>query len=65
MKEIYENYTSIVIFLHILAAVIWVGGMITIKIAVHPSLQSIDDTKIKLGKTIDKVPKHLYINGIK
>jgi len=52
MKEIYENYTSIVIFLHILAAVIWVGGMITIKIAVHPSLQSIDDTKIKLGKTL-------------
>lgn len=52
MKEIYENYTSIVIFLHILAAVVWVGGMIAIRVAVHPALQSIDDVKIKLGKNL-------------
>jgi uncharacterized membrane protein len=55
MKEIYENYTSIVIFLHILAAVVWVGGMIAIRFAVHPALQSIDDVKIKLGKTLQIV----------
>jgi len=55
MKDIYENYTSIVIFLHILAAVVWVGGMIAIKIAVHPALQSIDDAQIKLGKTLQIV----------
>lgn len=55
MQYIYENYTSIVIFLHILAAVIWVGGMIAIKIAVHPALQSIDDVQIKLGKTLQIV----------
>jgi len=55
MKEIYENYTSIVVFLHILSAVVWVGGMIAIKIAVHPALQSIEDAKIKLGKTLQIV----------
>lgn len=55
MKEIYENYTSIVIFLHILAAVIWVGGMIAVKIAVHPALQSIEDVQIKLGKNLQIV----------
>jgi uncharacterized membrane protein len=55
MKEIYENYTAIVVFLHILSAVVWVGGMIAIKIAVHPALQSIEDAKIKLGKTLQIV----------
>jgi len=59
MKEIYENYTAIVIFLHILSAVIWVGGMIAIRVAVHPSLQSIDDVKIKLGKTL-QITKRLF-----
>lgn len=55
MKEIYENYTAIVVFLHILSAVVWVGGMIAIKIAVHPALQNIEDAKIKLGKTLQIV----------
>lgn len=59
MKEIYENYTAIVIFLHILSAVIWVGGMIAIRVAVHPSLQSIDDIQIKLGKTL-QITKRLF-----
>jgi len=55
MIEIYHNYANIVVFLHVLSAVIWVGGMIAIKFTVHPSLQSIDDTKIRLGKTLQIV----------
>jgi len=55
MKDIYENYTTIVLFLHILSAVIWVGGMIMMRFAVHPSLQSIDNPKIKLEKTLEIV----------
>jgi len=61
MKELFENYATIVIFLHILSAVIWVGGMIAIRFAVHPSLQSIDEPKIKLGKTLQIVGKLFYI----
>ena len=52
MKTLFENYALIIIFLHILSAVIWVGGMIALRVAVHPSLQSIDDAQIKLGKTL-------------
>jgi len=55
MIEIYHNYANIVVFLHVFSAVIWVGGMIAIKFTVHPSLQSIDDTKIRLGKTLQIV----------
>jgi len=42
-----------VVFLHVLSAFVWVGGMIAIRVAVHPVLQSIDDPKIKLGKTLE------------
>jgi len=55
MIEIYHNYTHIIVFLHVLSAVVWVGGMIAIRFAVHPSLQSIDDSSIKLGKTLQIV----------
>ncbi len=53
MKDLYENYATIVLFLHILSAVIWVGGMIMMRFAVHPSLQNIDNPKIKLEKTLE------------
>jgi len=52
MKELFLEYASIIIFLHVLGAVIWVGGMIAIRVAVHPTMQTIDDGKIKLGKTL-------------
>jgi len=52
MQTFFEEYKTIIIFLHILSAVIWVGGMIAIKVAVHPVLQSIEEPKIKLGKTL-------------
>jgi len=41
------------VFLHVLSAFVWVGGMIAIRVAVHPVLQSIDDPKVKLGKTLE------------
>ncbi len=43
---------TIVLFLHILSAVIWIGGMIAIRVAVHPVLQSIEDSQLKLGSTL-------------
>jgi len=45
-------YTHLTVFLHVLSAFVWVGGMIAIRVAVHPVLQSIDDPAIKLGKTL-------------
>ena len=36
MTELFTNYGHFIIFLHVLSAFIWVGGMIAIRIAVHP-----------------------------
>ena len=45
-------YNHTVVFLHVLSAFVWVGGMIAIRVAVHPVLQSIEDPKTKLGNTL-------------
>jgi uncharacterized membrane protein len=42
-----------VVFLHILSAVIWVGGMIAIRFAVHPSLQKIEDKTLRVERTTE------------
>jgi len=52
MKELFTEYVVLIVFLHVLSAIIWIGGMIAIRVAVHPSMQSIEDGKIKLGKTL-------------
>lgn len=52
MQEFFLSYKTIIIFGHILSAVIWVGGMIAIKFAVHPVLQSIEEASLKLGKSL-------------
>ncbi|TNF44116.1 MAG: hypothetical protein EP216_02660 [Epsilonproteobacteria bacterium] len=36
MTELFSNYGDVIVFLHVLSAFIWVGGMIAIRIAVHP-----------------------------
>ena len=55
MQEFFAQYSTPIVFLHVVSAVIWIGGMIAIRVAVHPALQSIDDPKIKLGKTLQIV----------
>jgi len=65
MKEqaiaLFANYGQEVVFLHVLSAIIWVGGMIAIRFAVHPSMQTIDEPKIKLGKTLMLMGKFFNI----
>ena len=52
MKELiinfFNNFASIIIFLHIFSAIIWIGGMIAIRFAVHYAMDEINETKIKL-----------------
>ncbi|WP_373028266.1 hypothetical protein [Sulfurovum sp.] len=39
MTELFNNYGHLIVFLHVLSAFIWVGGMIVIRVAVHPVIQ--------------------------
>jgi uncharacterized membrane protein len=55
MVNFFGEYAALLVFLHVLSAVVWVGGMIAVRFTVHPSLQTIEDAKIKLGKTLEIV----------
>ncbi len=59
MVNLFGNYAHEIVFLHVLSAFIWVGGMIAVRFAVHPVMQSIDDPAIRLGKTL-QITKNLF-----
>jgi len=59
MQVWFEEYKTIIIFLHIISAVVWIGGMIAIKFAVHPVIQTIEEPKIKLGNSL-RIVKRLF-----
>ena len=52
IAELFGTYAHSIIFLHVLSALIWVGGMIAIRLAVHPNLMLIGDTKLRLNKLL-------------
>ncbi|WP_292654534.1 hypothetical protein [Nitratifractor sp.] len=53
MQDLFQNYAHLIVFIHVLGAIIWIGGMIAVRVAVHPVMQSIEDPGIKLGKTLE------------
>ena len=50
LVETFAHHRTLIIFLHIISAVIWVGGMVAIRFAAHQSLAMIADPKIRLER---------------
>ena len=61
MVDFFNNYSSIIVFLHVISAVVWVGGMIAIRFAVHYSMQNIEEPKIKLERTLENLKRFFYL----
>ncbi len=61
MIHIFSQFSHLIVYLHVLGAFVWVGGMIAIRFAVHPTLQTIEDPAIKLGKTLALVGRFFNI----
>ncbi|NVJ52363.1 MAG: hypothetical protein HWD90_01620 [Campylobacteraceae bacterium] len=57
MESLFNNFSTLIVFLHVLSAVIWVGGMIVIRFAVHYSMQNVEEPKIKLGRTLENLKR--------
>ena len=53
MSELFANYANFILFIHVFAALFWVGGMLAIRLAVHPALQHIEDPKVRLARTLE------------
>lgn len=48
---IFSEYKNIVIFLHIISAVVWVGGMIAMRFAAHQSIQLMEHVPEKIERS--------------
>ena len=59
LVTLFGTYAHEIVFLHVLSAFVWVGGMIAVRFAVHPVMQSIDDPAVRLGKTL-QITKNLF-----
>ncbi|MFT5661332.1 MAG: putative membrane protein [Sulfurimonas sp.] len=60
MVEIFAEYKALIVFLHVVSAVIWVGGMIALRFAAHASFMEIDEPKERLTR-IAHAMKRLFI----
>ncbi|WP_456451335.1 hypothetical protein [Hydrogenimonas sp.] len=53
--ELFTNYAFFIVFFHVLGAIVWVGGMIGMRIAVHPGLQHIEEPRQRMARTLEIV----------
>lgn len=57
MVALFDSFAALIVFLHVISAVLWVGGMIAIRFAVHYSIQNIAEPKIKLERTLENLQR--------
>lgn len=50
LVQTFADHRLLIVFLHVMSAVIWVGGMIAIRFAAHQSLAHITDPKLRLER---------------
>lgn len=48
---IFSEHKNIIVFLHIISAVVWVGGMIAMRFAAHQSIQLIESVPEKIVRS--------------
>jgi len=60
MAEIFAEYKVLIVFLHVLSAVVWVGGMIAMRFAAHPSFMAIASNQERLARATHAT-KRLFI----
>ncbi|MCK9373991.1 MAG: hypothetical protein M0P91_12425 [Sulfuricurvum sp.] len=50
LYQLFAEHRTLIVFLHVLSAVIWVGGMVAIRFATHQALGEITDPKLRLER---------------
>lgn len=60
MVELFAEYKVIIVFLHVISAVVWVGGMIAMRYAAHPSFMALESPAQRLERIVYAL-KRLFI----
>ena len=61
MLDFFYDNRLIITFLHVLSAVVWVGGMIAMRYAAHPSFMDIESPAKRLAHISKALKKLFYI----
>lgn len=57
MTEFFNTFSTVIIFLHVISAVIWIGGMVALRYAIHFSIANIANPRIKLETTLENLQR--------
>jgi len=60
VQDFFLENKTIIVFLHVLSAVVWVGGMIAMRYAAHPSFMAIASNQERLSRVVYAM-KRLFI----
>lgn len=61
MQDIFLEYKTFIVFLHVISAVVWVGGMIAMRYAAHYSFMEIESPQKRLERTSHALKRLFYI----
>ncbi len=61
MENLFSLYHDTIVFAHVISAVVWVGGMIAIRFAVHYATTNIQDTATKLQTNLNILKRFFNI----
>jgi len=60
MTELFNEYKAFILFIHVISAVVWVGGMVAMRYAAHQSFMTIE-SPIKRLEHISIALKRLFL----
>jgi len=61
MYQLFADHRNLIVFLHVISAVIWVGGMIAVRFAMHPSCSQIENPKMRMERAVHALGKFFNI----
>jgi len=61
ISDLFWAQYELIVFLHVISAVIWVGGMVAMRFAAHQSFISIEDPRIRLQRIAHALKRLFYI----
>ncbi len=62
--DFFRDYGKYIVFLHVISAIIWIGGMIVVKFIVAPVMASIQDVKVRLSRILEIMQRLLNFSFI-
>jgi len=61
MTDLFWSNTELIVFLHVISAVVWVGGMIAMRFAAHHSFLEVENPLFRMERVAHALKRLFYI----